>query len=202
MIESGLRKQLHFEARAKALKERGIEFRSEGLMQEVASDLRLVDRVRAEGGLGEKKKRKKASKPKLTTPLRKGVARPELHAEMLARQVGGEFFARSYAETATPRSQRLTGVDAERVIAMQRRIALLSKRGPGRLKSNQTIEQGPWEYPEFARQVALTTVCFNAGLGGYKDLKPLDKRRRFFRALEDICNRSDAVIGFGWWVKR
>jgi hypothetical protein len=201
MADPLTRRDLHFAARANAIKAAGGEVRTDAIQRSVAEDLRLVDRAKAEGKLGQRRKAKKKHAPKFTD--RPGVARPELHAEALARQSGAQFFARAVKDErpASP-TAALTGVAAERMMAMQRRILLLSQRGAGRLKNNQTIEQGPWLYPTFARLIVTTTVAFNAGLGGYKDLRPADRRRRYFRALEDICNKSDAAVGVGWWVRK
>ena len=200
-IDPRTRRDLHFEARAQSLKTRGLEVRSDALLREVSEDLRLVDRARSEGLLGARPKRtKRKFVPRFT---RQGVARPELHAESLAAKAGGQFFARAVKDAPSPFPEdHVRGVDAERRNAMLKRIRLLAERGPGRIKANQTIEQGPWLYPDFARQVALTCFAFNARLGGYRGLRASDRRRRFFRALEDICNRSDSAVGVGWWVPK
>jgi hypothetical protein len=198
MTDGITRRDRHVANWARSLKAQGVQFTSEDLQKIIAEDLRLVDRARAEGKLGNRKGPTKKKKG-----LRQGVARPDQHAEAIAAKQGQEFFARSIPTLETaPRVEKLTGVDAERDFAMQARVRLLSRRGPGRIHANQTIEQGPWEYPAFANQIAMATLAYSAGLGGYRDLKPADRLRRYRRAIEDICNRSDAVVGFGWWVKR
>ncbi len=208
MIDSSTKKALHLATRAQHLKSLGVEVRSADLEREVASDLQLLDRARAEGALGGGKKRKKEQRRNYTTDP--AVARPELHAEALARKAGGEFFARptsggnhrAHASFLKKALRGLNGVDAERLVAMEKRISLLSERGPGRLKADQTMEQGPWLYPSFVMRIVTTTIAFSQKLGGYRGLTYVDRRRRFFRALEDLCNQSNAAVGFGWWVKR
>lgn len=197
------RRNVHFVARAEARKARGAEVRPEQLKREVAEDLRLLDRMRSEGAIKQPSRRqRKKFAPKLTDrPL---AARPELHAEALARKSGSEFFARAVKDEkprATP-AERLRGVDLERLIAMQKRVSLLLERGAGRLASNQTMDKAPFLYPKFATEIGMTTIAFNAGLGSYKGLGLRDRRRRYYRALEDICNRSNAVIGVGWWTPK
>jgi hypothetical protein len=195
------RRNLHLAHRAQAIKARGGDVRSDLIMKQVADDLRLVDRAKAEGAIGQRKKRKSKFAPKYTAP----VARPELHAEALARKTGSTFFSREVLDS-TPRGrssvERITGVDAERSMAMQRRLALLSERGPGRVKSEQSVEKGPWIYPALAREIIMTTLAYNASLGGYRGLNARDRRRRFFRALEDLCTRSNRLVGVGWWVPK
>ena len=196
MTDGIARRDRHVARWAETLRSQGVEFSQETLERSIANDLRLVDRAKADGRIG--RKRKKAKK------ARTGVARPDLHAESQAAKIGAEFFSRSIPTLQTAPvadASKLRGVEAERFFAMQRRIRILSQRGPGRIRANQTIEQGPWVYPNFAREIALTTIAFEAGLGGYRELSAEDRRRRFLRALEDICNRSDAVVGVGWWVK-
>lgn len=180
---------------AKSLKASGVSFSTETLERVTANDLRMVDRARAEGRLLDKKRKRKA-KPHT------GVARPDLHAEAQATKIGGQFFARPVATLidASPRVS-LSGVNAERTLAMQRRIRHLSQRGEGRIKANETMDKGPWLYPQLAREIVMTTVAYEAGLGGYAGLNARDKYRRLRRALEDICNRSDSAVGVAWWVK-
>lgn len=197
MTDGIARRDRHVARWAESLRQRGVPFSSEALQRSIAEDLRVAERAKAEGLIGRKKKTKKAK--------RAGVARPDLHAEALAQKIGGEFFTRSIPTVQTAPVadvSKLRGVEAERHYAMQRRIKHLSQRGQGRIKADQTLEQGPWLYPTFAREIALTTIAYGACLGGYKDLNAEDRRRRFLRALEDICNRSDAAVGVGWWVKR
>lgn len=196
MTDGITRRDRHVANWARSLREQGAQFTSEDLQKIIAEDLRLVDRARAEGKLGRRKG------PKKKRGLRQGVARPNMHAEAIAERQGQEFFARSIPTLEqAPRVQRLSGVEAERDFAMQARVRILCRRGPGRIRANQTIEQGPWEYPAFANQIAMATLAYSAGLGGYRDLKPADRLRRYRRAIEDICNRSDAVVGVSWWAK-
>ncbi len=181
---------------ALSLKERGAPVPTETLQRITANDLRLVDRAKADGRLGTRKK------PKKWRQRREGVARPNLHAEAQAAAMGGSFFTREVKTLVdAPRVESVSGLDAERLVAMQRRIRLLTQRGPGRIKSNQTIEQGPWVYPKFANEIGMTCLAYNMRIGGYRDLNMRDRNRRFYRCLQDICDRSDAVIGVAWWVK-
>lgn len=205
------RRALHMDRRVQSLRDMGVEVRPALIEKEVADDLRLIDRVKAEGALGGRRK------SKIKTPAKKQdtrgslVARPELHAEALARKTGGQFYASPVNTNETHRQHSdflkralkgVSGVDAERLVAMEKRIAMLSERGPGRIKADQSYEQGPWLYPSFVRMIVLTTLAFSQKLGGYHGLRYPDRRRRFFRQLEDICNKSNAVLGVGWWVVR
>ena len=183
---------------AKSFKDRGLAVPVAEIERQVQDDLRLVERARSEGLIKNHSRKKKRNK------LRPGVARPRLHAEALANEMGGKFFARTVPELehAAPALPALRGVDAERNLAMQRRIKLLTAKGDGRLLSGKSIHHGAWEYPAFAREIALTTLCYQMKLGHYKELSADDRRRRYIRAMTDIADRSNAVVGYGWWVRR
>jgi hypothetical protein len=179
---------------ATSLKRQGVEFSTDALQRVTANDLRIVDRARADGRMRTKRKPKGKQRP--------GVARPQLHAEALAAKVGGSFYAKTVADLGpAPREAKLRGLDAERQVAMQRRIKLLTERGAGRCLANETIEKGPWIYPSFAKEIGMTCLAYNMRIGGYRDLSDVDRGRRFFRALQDICDRPDALVGVPWWVK-
>lgn len=179
---------------AASLKASGIQFSQETLQRITANDLRMVDRAKADGRLGPAKRTKRKER-------KRDVARPHLHAEAQADKIGGTFFAREVKSLLdAPAVADVKGVDAERLYAMERRIKALSARGEGRIKSNQTFDKGPWLYPAFAREIGLTCLAFNMRLGGYRELSPRDRSRRFYRALQDICDRSTGLLG-PWWVK-
>jgi hypothetical protein len=197
MVDPLAKKEFRVSQWAESLQRRGLPVPATAIERQVQEDLRLVERARSEG-LIKRKHRKQKNK------LRPGVARPDIHAEALANQTGTKFFARAVPEleTAAPALTALRGVDAERNLALSKRIKLLTSKGDGRLLAGKALHQGQWEFPAFAREIALTTLCFQMRLGSYKELSADDRRRRYIAAMTDIADRSNAVVGYGWWVKR
>lgn len=192
-LDPRTRRDLHFEARAKSLKALGVEVKAEVLTAQVVKDLQLVDRMRADGliGGGVKRRRKKLS----------DVARPEAHADSLARKAGGSLQVKAVNSFGTEsKGRKLTGVEAERTMAMVARMNLLKRRA-GRVKANQTIEQGPYEFPKFAAKIAGLGLGYGMRTGGFRGLSDGDAYNLMRRKLEDICDESNAAVGFNWWVR-
>lgn len=193
------RRDVHFEARAQSLKARGIEVRSEEVKRQVAADLQLVDRVKAENPSMFGRRPRKKAKPKLTTA---DVARPDLHAEALARKSGGEFYARAVDPNDNETvGRKLKGLEAEKTMALVRRLNILKRRGPGRIRGNQTMDQGPYEYPRLATKIACLGMSYEMKLGDFRGKTKAEANKILRRFLEDICDESNAVVGVPWWVK-
>lgn len=185
---------------ASRLKAQGVEFSYDQLLRRTAEELRLTDRAKAEGAI-RRVTRTRAERDEARRTRR--AARPELQAHAQARKVGGQFWAREAApQAAAPALAMPTGLDAERLIALMARVKLLCSRGPGEQRRNGTIGDGPWLYPKFAPRLAVVMMFYARALGGYRELSYLDRQRRFLRAIEDICDESNAAVGVGWWVDR
>lgn len=190
------------------LQARGVPFNAEALRRRVADELRLVDRARSEGAL-RSVTRTKAERDEARRARR--AARPELQAHAQARKVGGEFFTREAprAATTSPRDatkspilQMPKGLEGERLAALAARVNLLCSRAQGTQRRNGSMSDGPWLYPKFAPRLAVLSVFFARGLGGFKGLSYADRQRRFVREVERICDESNAAVGVGWWVDR
>ena len=132
--------------------------------------------------------------------------------EALADKFGGEF---SYGDErvepliSSPKAAPVVpnGVEGEKHWALIARLAILMAPIPGyRLKPGEDIGN-KFQHPRFATMLERTTAHAqlnddrSIGSGIYKGLPLADRRRRYYRRLEDICDQSNAVIGFGWFVK-
>lgn len=175
---------------------------AEAIARQAARDLGVLDRALAEGDLSTKKEAKPAA------PQPRGDA-----AQRLASSVGATTWERPLGnaddEKALP---KLTGVDAVRLFAMEKRLRLLLQPVPGYVLK---LERDPLTgavtnceplgnqcaYPAFANLLLGHMFCFSRGQGSYRDMKYADRWRKYVRAVEDICNRSDAAVGVPWWVK-
>lgn len=187
------RRNWHAEQHANGLRKLGVEFRYEDLQRQAAEDLRVVDRLRSLGAIRQRKVDETAAAAKR--------ARAQLHAEAQAAKVGAAFHRVEDPVDTKVVLPPVKGVDAERLAALGARVAELMRRGPGRIKGNN-IEDGPFLYPAFARRLAVLTVWFSRGLGGFRGLSYVDRRRRYLRLVEQIADESDALFpGRNWWSR-
>jgi hypothetical protein len=193
---------------ARRLQAAGVAVPHDAIQRQAAEDLRLVDRARAAGAIADAKPAKRDEKQTGSSTERRA------HAHQLAERRGGHFYKRDQNEGVilTPdgkarsnkpqRSKlpKLSGVEAMRLSKLLERVALLcSKRGHVRGKC---IDEQDFVYPAYAKQIAHEFSTFTLGSGRYRDLSSQDKHRAYYRALTDICDRSNGAVGVGWWVSR
>lgn len=196
MSESLDRRDFFVESTVRAAKLEGREVDAEQVGREAARDLALLDKAVASGEINLN-----PDKPKKPDPVPKSDA-----AAKAARERGQSFIARP--EGADDRRlPAISGVEALKLLAMDRRLRILCKPVPGyRFKCDkdglldEPIGNG-CEYPLFANLVFMHTAGFSRGLMSYKGLNYEDRKRKYNRAIEDICDRSDAAVGYAWWVK-
>lgn len=139
-------------------------------------------------------------------------AKRAVSAEALAEQAGVEFFYRDEREESLITKPTTTeiprGLDGEKHIALIARVGILMRRVPNyRLKPGEGI-YAAFVYPWYAQ--ALTEHTKNAaltdarshGVGHYAGRPIADRQRMYYAQLERICNKSDAVLGRGWWIPK
>ena len=161
---------------------------TEALQRQAAADLRHLDAARASGALRTMTAPRKVA-PKVADP-----------GQAEARRAGGRLAVRSLPATdrliAPP---ALTGVDAQRDLAMKRRLRQIAQRA-GAFKNGKDIGSG-FEFRTLAEAVISTIVNHDARRGVYAGKNDRDRDRILRAALERICDKSNAVIRPGWWVK-
>jgi len=140
-------------------------------------------------------------------------AKRKLGPEAQAEASGTEYFYRDERVEpliSKPKAKVLppSGLEGEKHFALLKRIRLLMKRIPNyRLKPGESLYAGH-VYPRFAQLLDMNTryaalLDSNShGLGKYAEMPVGDRQRKYYRELERICDWSDAVVGYGWWVKK
>ena len=180
----------------------GYDINAEAVARQAARDLGVLDRALAVGDLSTEKR----TAPPLPKP--RGNA-----AEGLASSIGATTWERPLGDLDNEKAlPKLRGVDAVRLLAMEKRLRLLMEPVPGYVLK---IERDPatgaitnceplgnqCAYPAFANLLLGHMFCFSRGQGSYREMKYADRWRKYVRAVEDICNRSDAAVGIPWWCK-
>ena len=174
----------------------GTTVNAEAVARAAAHDLSVLDRAVSLGEID------------LNPPKRTGPRKPVDYDPVKAK-------AAQHGQTLTTGSEGAednplvipTGTEALRLFAMDRRIRILCKPVPGyRYKTDaqgQVDEPlgNACEYPAFANLLFMHSMGFARGIMSYKGLNYEDRKRKYNRAVQDICDRSDAVVGFPWWVK-
>lgn len=166
----------------------GLPVPTEALQRQAAADLRHLDAARASGAL------------RLTTAPKKPAPKVADPGQAEAAKVGGRLKVRDLpAMDRLIAPPALTGVDAMRDAAMKRRLRQIAQRA-GACKNGQDIGSG-FEFRTLAEAVISTIVNHDARRGAYAGKSAVDRDRILRAALERICDKSNAVIRPGWWVK-
>lgn len=172
--------------------------------QEVARDLNKLDRARSLGDIKVESRNKDAPKPKRDDHVN--------HAASFASRMGSTTWERPVGLEREKPGPKLYGTDALRTAAMAVRVEFLLRPVPGyRLKFKRDPKTGEvtdceplgngCQYPEFANLLLNERWCFSKPDGSYIGLPYKDRWRKYIRAIEDICDRSDAAVGVNWWCK-
>ena len=176
---------------------------AEAVARQAARDLGVLDRAISAGDLSTGKRTVTEEVPKP-----RGNA-----AQNLAANMGATTWDRPLGELDNERAlPKLRGVDAVRLMAMEKRLRFLLQPVPGyALKVERDPTTGvvtnceplgnQCAHPAFANRLLGEMFCFSRGQGTYRGMKYADRWREYVRAVEDICNRSDAAVGVAWWVK-
>lgn len=184
------RRDWHVDAAARRLMALGIPVPTEALQRQAAGDLRLVDAARASGALRVRKDPK---------PTKRDPAATSNPAQRMAGRIGGTAFTRPIPTKRRRPTEVLTGVDAVRVQAMCARIKLIATKVAS-LRAGGEIGDA-FEFRQLAQDLATVTFNHGARRGAYAGKNSIDADKIYRRQIEDICDRSNAVIRPNWWVK-
>lgn len=180
---------------ARKMQAAGVSVPTEALQRQAAEDLRLVDRAKAEGALRARKDAKKL------TPAEVIAQKQSLKAEAQAEKIGAHVRRRQLpVKDKQRRLAPLRGIEAQKTYAMAARLRLIGTRSGLRLRTGTDMEHG-FEYAALARAAAEETTNHDARRGPYMGVSATDRDRILYRRLEDICDRSNAVVGVNWWVR-
>lgn len=196
MTTSALERRDWFvDAAARKAKALGVPVPTEALQRQAAADLTLLDNARRAGALRVGKDAKKKA------PADVAAEKQSRKAEAQAAAVGGRMRRKALpAVDRTRRGPKLSLLDQERLLKMSLRLRAIGARA-GQLRAGQDLQAG-FQFPALARAAAEATMNHGARRGEYAGKNATDRDRILFRQLEDICNRSDAVFGVGWWVAK
>lgn len=184
----------------RAAKAHGQEIDVDAVARQAGRDLEVVDRARASGDIGTGASRKR----KVVSPEEKPKKSNASKLDDLARSKQSRIYERPLDATPEPASKVIPvrGLEAERLIAMHARVALICKPVPGyKLKSSEPLGN-QCQYPALANPILMHTACMARGLGRYKGLSLDERQRKYNTEIERICDLSNAVIGVGWWVPK
>lgn len=189
------RRDWFVDAQAKRFRAAGVTVPTDALQRQASEDLRLLDRARSEGALRARKEPRKMTVAEVLEQKR------ERKAEAQAATIGGEVRRRALpAKDKRRKLAPLTGIEAQKTYAMAARLRLIGTRSGHRLRAGQDMEHG-FEFAALARAAAEETTNHDARRGPYLGASPTDRDRILFRRFEDICDKSDALVGVAWWVK-
>ncbi len=189
------RRDWFVEAQARRFRSLGLAVPADAIQRSVAEDLRLTDRAKAEGALTVK------STPKRMTVGEAVAEKRSRKADVQAAAVNGTVRTRQLpAVEKAKRLAPLTGLELQRTYAMATRLRLIGQRSGTRLRTGQDMEHG-FQYARLARAAAEETTNHDARRGPYLGVCASDRDRILYRRLQDVCDKSDAIVGFAWWVK-
>jgi hypothetical protein len=182
-------------AAARKAKALGAQVSTEALQRQMAADLTLLDNARAAGAIREKTDTKKKSPDEILANKR------SLKAEAQAKELGGRVRRRKLpARDTKRRGIVLTGVEAQKLHAIVQRLYLIGQRA-------RTVGKGEdmehaFQCPGLARRAAEAQINHDAQRGEYAGKSERDRFRIYFAELQKICDDSNAVFRFGWWVAK
>ncbi len=202
MSEDIARRDHFVDSTVRAARAEGREIDAEAVGREVAHNLSVLDRATATGEL-------KVPERSAPTPRERPAVN---HASMFAARMSATMWEAPLTVEDERPTPKLTGVDAMRLLAMDKRIRHLMAPVPGyKLKVTRDPTTGEvtdceplgnqCQYPAFANRLFMEMACFSGARGTYAGMPYADRWRKYVRAVEDICNRSDAAVGVPWWVK-
>jgi hypothetical protein len=175
----------HYQSYARS---RGADPSATELEALAVADLVLTDRVEAD-----------------TKPKSRVIATPDIApaapspAAAIAHDRGFRFEKRSLV-AATPRApaRPLEAVIGERYAALVKRMRQMCASAPS-LKARSLADR-EYIYPTYAKGVLQEHTDYTFGRRKYRGLDHKDRQKAFWRAIEDLADRSTGVLG-PWWVK-
>jgi hypothetical protein len=140
-----------------------------------------------------------------SVPAKTARMREEGDAEVLADGIGGRLVRRDGGspdahETLPRTAEGLRAAVGERAFAMLKRMRQLMAIAPGASASFRDPGSAPWMFRRFALDLLSIHSDFSFSRRGYRFMSEADKQRKYWRDVEDVCDRSTGVLG-PWWVK-
>lgn len=86
-----------------------------------------------------------------------------------------------------------------RELAVIARVGELIRSRPRSVRDVFCVDERDWVYPKYARLIIQEQTAFQFGVGPYLGLNDMDRRRRFWRVMEDFCDKSDAIADLPPW---
>jgi hypothetical protein len=182
-------------AAARKARAMGETVSTEVMQRVIAADLTLLDNARAAGAIRETTDTKKKN------PADVLARKQSVKAEAQARAVNGRVRRRALPAVDKKRKGIvLTGVEAQKLHALANRIRLIGMRART-IKSGEDMEHA-FQCPALARRVSEAQTNHDAKRGEYAGKSERDRFRIYFAQLQKICDDSNAVFRFGWWVAK
>lgn len=195
MTDSLERRDWFVNAAARKAAAIGVPVSTEALQRQMAADLTLLDNARAAGALREKTDTKKKSPEEVL------AAKRSVKAEAQATAVNGVLRRKKLpAADKKRRGIVVTGVEAQKLHAIVRRLHLIGQRA--RTVRNGEDMESAFACPALARRAAEAQINHDAKRGEYAGKSERDRFRIYFAELQKICDDSNAVFRFGWWVAK
>lgn len=173
----------HFKAYTQS---RGVHVPIADLEKLAVSDLTLVDKVTAE------------AQP---APARK-VVEPKPPSDKPSRAATiADNLGYRYSKTALPDEDpraRVMEKLTEKARALAKRMKEMCATAPG--SKGLSLADRNYLFPALAKDVIQEHTDFTFHRRRYRGLDKTDRQRAFWRAIEDIADRSTGVLG-PWWVK-
>lgn len=175
----------------------GIHDTWEAFQALAAGDLLLTDKVNEELPPAPSQ----PSRNSLAPPVAE-TAGPRAAEQMASDLAGGKFQRREIVERPVIDDPRkvLREIRKPKAEALFRRIRLISQVEPNGKRN--AYSEIPYRYPALAKDLMSEHADWHLHRRGYRFLSPIDRNRKFLRALEDIADRSNAAFGVGWWVHK
>ena len=195
MTDSLERRDWFVNAAARKARALGIPVSTEAMQRQMAADLTLLDNARAAGAIFEKTDTKKKNPEEVL------ARKQSIKAEAQARAVNGHIRRKRLPSVDKKRKGIvLTGVEAQKLQAVCARIRLIGLRAKT-IKSGEDMEHA-FQCPALARRVSEVQTNHDLKRGEYAGKSERDRFRIRFAALQQICDDSNAVFRFGWWVAK
>ncbi len=156
----------------------------------------IEQHVDAEIEIFQKAERKKEESHTHHYPAKK---QPKLNkddpAADLAKQLGYKLIRQPASK---PKQSLACTCGVCKVCAMMVRVRTLVATKPG--TKGRAFD---FIFPRFGTAIMNEFSDMPRGRGRYKGLSVANTHKAYFRALEDICDRSNSAIGLGgWWVPK
>lgn len=172
----------HYQSYARS---RGADPTARELEALAVHDLTLTDRVEADAKAASRK------------PAERGPHVEPSPAEAIAAD-RGYLFRKRELPSVDPKPARVAPPLLEKPRALAKRMAQMCATAPG--SKGTALADRNYLYPALAKDVIQEHTDFTFRRRRYLGLNAIDRQRAFWRAIEDIADRSTGVLG-PWWVR-